>query len=169
MEKFRVTEELLASQGQRFLNFILDYIIRLGLLFCLSFIIALIFVFFGFDGILDFFENLDKFEEIILGLISILVYYVIMETFFSRTIAKYITGTIVVMKDGSKPNFEVILKRTLCRIIPFDGLSFFGTPSRGWHDTMSNTYVVRKTDFEAKITLFYEFDEIGKKPEPPID
>ena len=65
------------------------------------------------------------------------------------------------MEDGTKPDAQTIIKRTLCRLIPFDGLSFFGTPSRGWHDSMSDTYVVKKDLFDEKVCLFYSLDEIG--------
>ena len=84
-----------------------------------------------------------------------------MESIFSKSIGKFITRTMVVFEDGSKPDSGTILRRTLCRIIPFDNLSFLGTPSRGWHDSITNTYVVRKDDFERSKELFYAFEEIG--------
>jgi uncharacterized RDD family membrane protein YckC len=66
------------------------------------------------------------------------------------------------MKDGSKPSESTIIKRTFCRLIPFDNISYLGSRSRGWHDSASNTYVVRKEAFEQKRNLTNEFNEIGK-------
>jgi uncharacterized RDD family membrane protein YckC len=69
------------------------------------------------------------------------------------------------MEDGSKPDFGTTLKRTLCRIIPFEQFSFLGSQSRGWHDSICGTYVVNKKVFDEKHKQFYELDEIGKSQE----
>jgi hypothetical protein len=37
-----------------------------------------------------------------------------------------------------------IFIRTLSRFIIFEGLSYLGSVSRGWHDSLSGTYVVKK-------------------------
>jgi hypothetical protein len=34
--------------------------------------------------------------------------------------------------------------RTLSRFIVFEALSYLGSVSRGWHDSLSGTYVVKK-------------------------
>ena len=68
-------------------------------------------------------------------------YYYFFEHFTGRTIGKYISKTMVVDKNGNNPNKISILKRTLARIIPFEGISFFGN-ERGWHDSLSKTYVI---------------------------
>ena len=75
--------------------------------------------------------------------------------YFSRTFGKYFTKTIVVKHDGSRPNMKSIMIRTLSRLIPFEPFSFL-TADRGWHDTLSVTYVVKKHDFIAKKKLFSE-------------
>ncbi|MEO8515402.1 MAG: RDD family protein, partial [Flavobacterium sp.] len=111
--------------------------------------------------LMDWVTHVGKFEEFLIGIIFMLLYFIVMEVTFSRTLGKYITKTIVVMEDGSKPDTATIIKRTLCRFIPFDGLSYFGTPSRGWHDSISDTWVVKKEEFEREKELFYSFEEIG--------
>lgn len=63
------------------------------------------------------------------------------------------------MKNGEKPSFSVIFKRTLCRLIPFDGFSFLG--SRGWHDSISDTYVVEKKSLEESVKMFHDLKLIG--------
>jgi len=74
---------------------------------------------------------------------SILFFYVLFETIWGKTPAKWITKTKVVMRDGSKPSFGRVLIRTLARFIPFDPLSFcFNKNPIGWHDKLSKTIVV---------------------------
>lgn len=90
------------------------------------------------------------FSEFITGILSIfsfIIYYLIFEFFFQKTLGKVFTGTKVVNLNGEKPNFLSILGRTLSRYIPFEALSFlfYGNyPTKGWHDRLSNTLVVPK-------------------------
>lgn len=76
-----------------------------------------------------------------------LVFYVfimfLIESVFSRTPGKVVKKTKVVNYEGNKPSTLSILIRSLCRMIPFDSISFLGS-YRGWHDTVSKTYVVYK-------------------------
>lgn len=75
-------------------------------------------------------------------LLVFFLYYVGMEFAFQRTAGKFITGTKVVMANGSKPGFGAILKRTFCRLIPFDAVSFLFM-KEGFHDSLSGTKVVK--------------------------
>lgn len=166
MEKeFKVSDGLLASHGQRFINYFIDVIIIYALVFLVAFVSAMIVSMFGSDGGSIFDDIGDGMATLIFLVIST-VYYVIFEGFFSRSVAKFITKTMVVNEDGSKPDFGTIFKRTLCRIIPFDALSYLGGQSRGWHDSIPNIYVVRKDAFDQEKELFYSFEEIGKTEEP---
>lgn len=159
--EFQVTDDLLASKGQRFLNYIIDTIITYSVIFGLSFITALIADFFQATSFLEWLQNVNSLEEYLIYFLIMIPYFTVMESIFSKSIGKFITRTMVVLEDGSKPDSGTILRRTLCRIIPFDNLSFLGNPSRGWHDSITDTYVVRKDDFEKSKELFYALDEIG--------
>jgi uncharacterized RDD family membrane protein YckC len=75
-------------------------------------------------------------------------YYFLTEVYFSRTLAKLVTRAVVVRSDGSKPTIKMIFVRTLSRFIVFEGLSYLGSASRGWHDSFSGTYVVKKKKLE---------------------
>lgn len=86
----------------------------------------------------DFYRD----SRIFLFFISFFSYYLIMESFFSKTIGKYITATKVITIKGGKPNFETILGRTLSRLIPFDNFSFLIFPN-GIHDELSGTKLVK--------------------------
>lgn len=158
---FRVTSDLWATQGQRVANFFIDLLMRYVLIFVLGFLIALFANFAGNENLLLWLENIDTLTDYLISVVILLIYYAIFEMYFSRTISKYITKTVVVMGDGSKPDSGTIVKRTLCRLIPFDAFSFLGD-GRGWHDTMSKTYVVQKELFDEKKRLFYAFEEIGQ-------
>lgn len=159
--KFRVTDDLLATTGQRFGNYIIDVIVIYIFVFIIAFAAAMITALAGSTtNILEEMEG-DWLATLIFLFIST-TYYVIFEGFFSRSIAKFITQTVVVNEDGSKPDFGTIFKRTLCRIIPFDAFSYLGGRSRGWHDSIPEVYVVKKQAFEHSKKLFDSFEEIGK-------
>ncbi|MEZ0005403.1 putative RDD family membrane protein YckC [Flavobacterium sp. 28YEA47A] len=159
--QFRLDKDLYASQGTRLANYLIDYVCQIALMFALVVVLTMISVIIGNDSILARIENMNKIEEYGAAVVIILIYYNVFEIFFSRTIGKFITKTIVVDINGEKPDSQEILIRSLCRLIPFDGFSFLGAPNKGWHDSISKTYVVKKELLEKKKELFYSLDEIG--------
>lgn len=152
-------DKLLASSGARFLNYILDllffFIVFMMIIFLLGILIGL-----GFTDLGIWMDNLGDFGWNIIAIVISLTYYLVMEGLFARSIAKFITGTVVVDENGQKPDFATIFKRSLCRFIPFDALTFLGG-SRGWHDSLSHTYVVNKKALEEEMRMFQEFNLIG--------
>ena len=118
----------------RFIHFIIDTILFVILTMIFAFILGL------------FINSTDQ------GLMSILVYlmlaagffgyYVFMETKYQKTIGKFITKTKVVNKNGTKPEVGDIVRRTFCRLIPFDRISFLFT-SNGFHDRLSDTTIIK--------------------------
>lgn len=85
------------------------------------------------------------------------VYYFAFEAYANgQTVGKMLLGTRVVDIDGNKPSKKRIAIRTLCRLIPFDNISFlFGgnwndnhQVSGNWHDAFSQTYVVTIKDLQ---------------------
>jgi len=140
---FIVTTDLLATKGQRFLNFVFD-------LFFISIInasiIATVFIISSQTNNEAMANWMDAHRKMMpcLWVLVAFLYYSLSEIYFSRTAAKYITKTMVIMKDGSRVTEKAVLKRTLCRFIPFEPFSFLGDICRGWHDTISKTYVVKK-------------------------
>jgi len=152
-------DKLLASSGARFLNYILDllffFIVFMMIIFFLGILIGL-----GFTDLGIWMDNLGDFGWNIIAIVISLTYYLVMEGLFARSIAKFITGTVVVDENGQKPDFATIFKRSLCRFIPFDALTFLGG-SRGWHDSLSHTYVVNKKALEEEMRMFQEFNLIG--------
>jgi uncharacterized RDD family membrane protein YckC len=151
---FEVSEELLASHGQRFLNLLLDTIMQLILFFIvLVFIVAKA----EASGDKTFVNGLptNTLAQYTITTCIALFYYNVFEIFTARTVGKWITQTVVVDQNGEKPNSEMILVRSLCRLIPFNALSIIGFPARTWHDSISKTYVVDKRALEEEKREFY--------------
>ena len=136
-DELRPGESLvLAGHGQRFANLFIDYFAQMGL----GFVVGILIVLIGGEAAISFIEDTP---DILLGLPILIIYYFAFEMATSRTLGKLITGTKVVNEDGGPPTPTQIMGRTICRIIPFEFLTFLRTPSRGWHDSIPNTYVVK--------------------------
>ena len=158
---YRVTQDIFASSGQRVSNYLIDLVIQYILLFAIAFVAVILGNIFEVYAIGDYFASMDRIDEYLWGVLMIIVYYGIVESLLGRSLAKYITKTVVVLEDGSKPDAGTIMKRTFSRLIPFDAFSFLGEKTRGWHDTISDTYVVRKEMLDERMQLHYSFEEIG--------
>lgn len=157
---FLVTADLYASKEKRFINMVIDTI---GY-YAFSFIIGLIlgvFELLGISGPLNFIASMGTIGSFIFSVSIMLAYFCLLEVPFQKSLGKFATKTIVVMEDGSKPTFQDIFIRSLCRLIPFEAFSFLGQDGRGWHDSMSNTYVVEIDRFEAKKRSLHELNQIG--------
>jgi uncharacterized RDD family membrane protein YckC len=152
-KEFTITNDLLASKSQRFLNFVIDlfvvYMLTIGMGAAINIIGELI----GNFKLSEWIISLSITENIIGGLIVLFFYYTIMELYFSRTFGKYFTKTMVVKHNGSRPKVKSIIIRTLVRMIPIDAFSFLSNDARGWHDTLSVTYVVDKHEFISRMKV----------------
>ena len=145
---------VLASRGRRFGTFVVD---QAGV-FVLAFVIGIVVVLvFGESGL----ATLERVPDIVLGPILLLAYYLVFEGFWARTPGKLVFGTVVVSEAGLRPRFGQVVGRTLCRFIPFEPLSFFG--SRAWHDRIPRTHVVLTRPPEAAIELAAK---LGTYPPP---
>ncbi|MEH6537048.1 MAG: RDD family protein [Psychroserpens sp.] len=160
--KYTVTPDVLANKGIRFANYVVDYILQILMGAAIGFVLGFISELTGNNGVVDFFFYSGTLMEFVFGYMITIVYYATMETLTGRSIGKFITNTKVVLYDGAKPKFTEILVRSLCRIIPFEAFSFLGENGKGWHDSISKTYVVDIKNFEAKKRTFEELDEIGR-------
>jgi uncharacterized RDD family membrane protein YckC len=153
-KKFTITDDLLASKGERFLNFIIDLLIIYIIAVCIVATINIIGDVTDSYGVSNWVKSLSLIENLFFGLIILFFYYAFTEMYFSRTFAKYFTKTMVVRVDGSKPNTKNFMIRTVSRLNPIDPFSFLGKSERGLHDTLSATYVVKKHEFVAKKKMF---------------
>jgi uncharacterized RDD family membrane protein YckC len=152
--KYTIPHFILASKTRRFLNFLID-IFFINILSVLVYLLSSFVQFnINFPRFSDWIDSLDQYEKIIYRIIICFFYYGLTEYFLSRTLAKYFTKTIVVLKDGSKPNFIAVLARTTLRIMPFECLTFLRGREPGFHDQYSKTFVVKKDKLEQNISDF---------------
>lgn len=143
-EEFTITDDFQATQFQRFLNLSIDLMFVYILVLSLGTTIILVAMSVNNFTLSNWVTNLGVVEIAFYTAIVAFLYYYITEVYFSRTISKLLTHTIVVNVDGAKPSKRSFFLRTCCRFIPFEAFSFFALVPRGWHDTFSNTYVVKK-------------------------
>lgn len=148
-KEFTISTDLLASKTKRFFNLLIDLFIVYLLAIGIGAITNELGVVTGNYQLSDWIINLSPTENALFGMIVMFFYYFIMEFYLSRTFGKYFTKTLVVKHNGGKPNLKSILIRTLVRFIPIEIISFLNSNSRGWHDTLSVTYVVNKHEFIA--------------------
>ena len=135
-----------ATQGQRFLNFLID---NIAMRFTISYITG-----YGVGYVLDYIfpdfmisvVNDNNTITIILlayivGIFNYIIYYGFCEKLFrGQTIGKFFTKTKAIRNDGEELTLKDALLRSLCRLIPFEVFSGFGVP---WHDSLTNTMVVK--------------------------
>lgn len=138
-----------ASQGQRFLNWLIDNLVmRFGLSYLTGMGIGLLL------GIIapDFLEKIAISEGrmsgdllllgVIIGYLNYIVYYTLCEKLFrGYTLGKIITGTRAIRQDGEELAFKNALLRSLSRCVPFEIFSGFSTLT--WHDSWTDTMVVK--------------------------
>ena len=145
------TQHIQASQGQRFLNLLIDV---LFMRFLLSKATGYLFGYILAAVAPDFLQKVayevsfgDRgwrfwMLSILLGYFNYLIYYSFCEKAFKGyTLGKLITGTRAIRDDGKELTFKDALLRTLSRIVPFEAFSGFG--DRPWHDSWTNTTVVK--------------------------
>ena len=154
-EGFEISNYLLASKQKRFLNFIIDAVIKL-------IFVRLAINFLNISEVSKRIDSFDMIERYLFWSVISFVYYGMTETFLSRSPAKYFTKTIVVMEDGSKPTVMTILTRTLLRILPFEPLSFLRGRTLGLHDENSKTFVVVKSKLDEQIEEHLELVSLEK-------
>jgi uncharacterized RDD family membrane protein YckC len=135
-----------ASGGKRFANLLIDNIIIQVLSAGAGFLLGMAYV----SSKAAANEVLTDDDEATLNIIGFALgigiavgYFAITEALFQRTLAKFVTGTIVVSSSGERPSFGQIVGRSFARLIPFEAFSFLGNSNPvGWHDSLSGTRVI---------------------------
>ncbi len=97
-------------------------------------------------------KNNGRAYSLLIVLVVPLTYYIFLELFLGRTLGKFITGSIVVDKDGKRPGIFRIIIRTGCRFFPHTLFSAFFR-DRIFHDKISSTFVVDKNRWTAKYEI----------------
>ena len=126
LELFKVSRQL------RLFHFIIDMAFMYFVGICTGYVLAFLI---GLANVLD--------HQYLIGLIVVFFTYFIQEFIFGKTIGKFMTKTHVVNSSGNKPTVGQLILRNFTRIIPFEAFTFVLKGSRGFHDSISNTYVIK--------------------------
>lgn len=135
------------TTNQRFLNFLIDNVLmRLGLTYATGYLVGQILLAIAPGFLLTLASDQSKFSLYALAfsivIINYLIYYTLCEKLFrGQTVGKLITGTRAIRTDGEELTFKDAFLRSLSRLVPLEVFSGFGVP---WHDSWTNTMVVKK-------------------------
>lgn len=139
-----------ATQGQRFLNWLIDnLLIRYGLAYAtgtgIGYLLALIAPDFISGIVNDYSGNINWSLwtlGFVIAYINYIIYYTVCEKLFrGYTLGKLITGTRAIRQDGNELTFRNALMRSLSRCVPFEVFSGFSTLA--WHDQWTDTMVIK--------------------------
>lgn len=140
------------SSGKRLANYIIDriciFIFKIILALTTGLILGII-----LPSFIDTIEENSLLFEYLFTFVSTIIYYTLFEALSGRTIGKLITKTKVVDENKNSIGFSTAFIRSLTRFIPFEAFSFLGSEVRGWHDTISKTYVVNAVDKQEENRL----------------
>ncbi len=137
-------DNLIVSRQMRLIHYVIDYVVLQVLTVASMALINLSYELTGIYYQTTLFAPLDIANYFVL----FFLYYLLLEHYGQITIGKLITKTMVVDEMGYEPSFSESLYRTLSRFIPFEAFSCLRKPSRGWHDTLSGTYVIERRNLD---------------------
>ncbi len=160
---FKIVEDHKASKWLRFANYCIDLAVIYVLAILFYAILGIYLALFTDVNVDEFANNMEENNSFLDKIASLLIYGFLMFLieFFSkgRSLGKLITGTMVVKTDASPLTLKDYFIRNISRAIPFDQLSFLG--NNGWHDTIFDTRVVNKKNFEKDRSLKLDLDNLG--------
>ncbi len=138
-----------ATQGQRFLNWLIDNLLmQYGLSYLTGLAIGTLLAATAPDFLNELAYNEGSMSggiiliSLLVGYLNYIVYYTICEKLFKGyTLGKLITGTRAIRQDGKELTFKNALLRSLSRLVPFEVFSGFNTLT--WHDSWTNTMVIK--------------------------
>lgn len=138
-----------ATQGQRFLNWLIDNLLmRYGLSYLTGMAIGTLLAVVAPEFLNDLAYSENGMSagillvSLLVGYLNYIIYYTICEKLFKGyTLGKLITGTRAIRQDGKELTFKNALLRSLSRLVPFEVFSGFSTLT--WHDSWTDTMVIK--------------------------
>ncbi|HZI54456.1 MAG TPA: RDD family protein [Chitinophagaceae bacterium] len=130
-----------ASGGKRLVNYLIDRIVFLGLVFIAAMVIAIVSPQ-TIDSIDEENTGFNIVENLVYISLFVLYMFGIEAIFKGKTLGKLMTGTRAVNEDGSNITPKTALLRGLSRVVPFEVFSALGNPCYPWHDSWTKTYVI---------------------------
>ncbi|MBL0145337.1 MAG: RDD family protein [Chitinophagaceae bacterium] len=148
-ESYELNPFVYATQGQRFLNWLIDNLLmRFALSYATGIAIGALLA-----NIAPEFLNRIAYSEgrmsaeilllsMLIGYLNYIIYYTLCEKLFKGyTLGKIITGSRAIRQDGDELSFKDALLRSLSRCVPFEVFSGFNTLT--WHDSWTDTMVIK--------------------------
>jgi len=145
----------------RFGHFLIDRVIMWLCSLGVGMLIIMILEFTGSTEILENSFLVDLFDTLFPWFVIQPAYYFIFEVSIQSTPGKAMLGRVVVDEYGNKPGSRQILIRSLSRTVPFEIFSCLS--DRGWHDTWSKTFVLRKKDLQ-ELRLLQKINNLNEEP-----
>lgn len=136
-----------ATQGQRFVNWLIDNLLmRFGLSMLTGYLVGWLLTLIAPEYIYRVTFDQNSFDLIILGyslaFFNYILYYTLCEKLFrGYTLGKLLSGTRAIREDGEELTFKDALLRSLSRLVPFE--AFSGLGQRPWHDSWTKTQVIK--------------------------
>lgn len=134
---------IVVNQGVRFGYFMIDVVFYYIITIIIGVIIGIIVVATDNVDLLTPGTPLMTFLDY-MGYPIYFLYYAFFDKFTGGSLGKIICGYTVIDEQAEKISFGKSMLRTICRFIPFEAFSCFA--ERGWHDTLSKTYVVKRSE-----------------------
>jgi uncharacterized RDD family membrane protein YckC len=158
-----ITNEMLATRGQRFGNYIIDMVAH-NIVNVIPIVIAFILSeFFGSYELSFWLEDINPGVDFLIGYLVVVLYYFTFESLTGKSLGKLATNTKVLMENGTEPTSHAIFIRSLSRLIPFEQFSFLSDLPKGWHDTIAKTVVVDVKKYKQALESYDAIDQIGKE------
>lgn len=130
------TDFKLADNGQRLINYIIDYFIILVCMFTIGFTLESI-------GIALPLESNVFIYGFTWGIY--LIYYTLCEHYLQgKTVGKYLTKTRAVTNTNEYLSLKSAFIRSVSRLVPFEAFSFFWGAPGGWHDHWADSMVIKE-------------------------
>lgn len=154
----RIVEDHRAEKGTRLANYFIDLVI-----FYIFYFILLTVLYIISPAFNSWISNINPITDRLMSVMFYVFYIFLMESLMKgRSIGKLITGTKVIMIDGTTPSLGDYFIRNIIRgIVLIDQLSFLG--ETGFHDSWSNTRVIKIKDYENQLKVKNEINSIGTK------
>ena len=141
----------IANRNLRFTNCFIDSFAIVALSIPIA--ISLLYLFNSDSALyIDHEQGSLRILSYIIVALSTLIYYIISEFYLNgKTIAKFVTRTRAVTLDNQKMDFATVVKRSFCRLVPLNTISFLSGLPTGWHDEWTETKVILDKNWNEPI------------------
>lgn len=156
---FTISDDIIVSKQVRLANYLIDQMVQILFLGIMLFVTSVLAHVLNRPELISWMEKVDKVQEYVYGAFFSIAYYAIFESITARSVGKFVTNTVVVFKDGTKPPMETMFRRSIYRILPLNAL-FFLWQNRIWHDQFTDTYVVIKSGLDFELRKYHNHQEI---------